>query len=107
ERKQTAARAAMMPGAEGERRLDLDADTIRWHPGARMRGMHDETASQHGTEALAALADPIRGPHRLQPQPLPRLDPCPGRNPRPQGCFLGRVTKIERQQPAPIRLLER
>ena len=41
---QAAARRSVMAGAEGKRRLDLDADAVRRNPRAVVRAMHREPA---------------------------------------------------------------
>ena len=51
ERQQTAARGAVVAGAEGERRLDLDADVVGPDAGAVMRAVHDEAAGPHRLQA--------------------------------------------------------
>ena len=42
EQQQAAARGAVMPGAERQRRLDLDAELVGRHVGAVMLAVHDE-----------------------------------------------------------------
>src|SRR5262249_58061500 len=61
EREQTAARGAVVAGAERERGLDLDADTVGPHARAVMRPVHDKTAGFDRREAFEALAHPVRG----------------------------------------------
>ena len=46
QRQQAAARRAVMAGAEGERRLDLDADPVRRNARAVMRAVHREAAGR-------------------------------------------------------------
>jgi hypothetical protein len=52
ERQQAAARGAVMPGAERQRRLDLDAELVRRHPRAIMLSVHDEPPGRNGDEIL-------------------------------------------------------
>ena len=47
ERQQTAARGAVVAGAEGERGFDLDADLVGLDAGAVVRAVHDEAAGAH------------------------------------------------------------
>jgi hypothetical protein len=68
ERKQTAVRRAVVAGAERERCLDLDADTVRPHVRAAMCPVHDKTAGFDRREAFAAFAHPVRGCERLECQ---------------------------------------
>ena len=50
-----------MPGPERQRRLDLDAELVRRHPGAIMPAMHDEAAGGDGDEIFEAGLDPVLG----------------------------------------------
>src|SRR5207244_6510069 len=59
EREQAAAGGAVVAGAEGERRLDLDAGAIAGSARAVVRAVHDEAASLDRGETLEAGANPI------------------------------------------------
>ena len=59
ERQQAAARGAVMAGAEGERRLDLDADAVGRDAGAIMRAVHDEAAGRDRRQSGEASRDPV------------------------------------------------
>ena len=59
ERQQTAACGAVVAGAEGERRLDLDADPVRRDPRAVVGAVHDKAAGGDRLEPGEALLDPI------------------------------------------------
>ena len=58
ERKETAARGAVMAGAEGERRLDFDADAVDRDAGAVVGAVHDKTAGGDRRQA----GEDSRGP---------------------------------------------
>ena len=100
ERQQTAARGAVMAGAEGERRLDLDADPVDRDAGAVVRAVDDETAGRDRLEPGEALAHPILRRDALEtraPCPLPaRPPPRPALAPRfrPAGA-----AKMDRHAP--------
>ena len=72
EREQTAVRRAVVAGAERERCLDLDADTVRPHVRAVMCPVHDKTAGFDRREAFEAFAHPVRGRERLECQCMGR-----------------------------------
>jgi hypothetical protein len=59
-----------MAGAEGERRLDLDAEVVRMHAAAVVRPVHQEAAGVHGLEACEALPHPVCLDDTLEPQRL-------------------------------------
>ncbi len=58
-RQQTAARGAVMAGAERERRLDLDADGVGFDAGAVMGAVHDKAAGFDRRQAAQALRNPV------------------------------------------------
>ena len=91
EREQAAARGAVMAGAEGECRLDLNADLVRPHAGAMMRPVHDETAGLDRREAFEALAHPIRRRQRLEHQRIGRRRAGGGRDQSPHRRFVGSI----------------
>ncbi len=72
ERQKTAARRAVVAGAEGERRLDLDADPVGRTCGAVVGAVNEESPSLDGLEACEALFHPILRGHALETQPLRR-----------------------------------
>src|ERR1700722_5289177 len=57
---QATARGAVMPGAESERRLDLDADAVARHAGAVMSAMNDEAPGGDRRQSGKPLANPVR-----------------------------------------------
>lgn len=61
QREQAPARAAVMPGAEGEGGLDLDGDPVHPDAGAVVRPVNHEAAGCNGRETFEALAHPISG----------------------------------------------
>src|SRR5262249_56069853 len=74
EREQTAARGAVVTRAEGEPRLDLDADTVRSHARAVMRTVHDKTPGFDQRDTFDPFAHPPRAPPPLHP---PHTGPPP------------------------------
>src|SRR5262249_58832512 len=89
EREQTAARGAVVTRAEGEPRLDLDADTVRSHARAVMRTVHDKTAGFDRRETFEAFAHPVRGRERLERQRMGRRAAGGGRDQRAHGRLIG------------------
>ena len=59
EREETAESCAVMPGAEGERRLDLDADVVCAKARAVMRAMHENAAGADGLQSRQRVLDPV------------------------------------------------
>ena len=59
ERLETAERCAVMAGAEGERRLDFDADVVGAPPPPVMRAMDQHPAGAHRGEAGQRILDPV------------------------------------------------
>ena len=59
DRREAALRRAVMAGAEGERRLDLDAGLVGLHTRAVMRSMDDKAADRHRRETREARRDPV------------------------------------------------
>ena len=66
EQQQAAARGAVMAGAEGERRLDLDAELVWRHARAIVRAMDDEASGRHRDEVFEARLDPVLGLDRVE-----------------------------------------
>ena len=84
ERQQTAARGAVMAGAEGERRLDLDADAVGGNAGAIVRAVHDEAAGGDRRLRPARLSRTQSfGATRSKRSALAAAWPGRGRNQRP------------------------
>ena len=61
-----------MTGAEGERRLDFDADAVWRNAGAVVRAVHDEPAGRDRLKPGEAVAHPIRRLDDLETQRLGR-----------------------------------
>ena len=59
QRQQAPARGAVMAGAEGERRLDLDADPVRRERRAVVRAVHREAAGRDRLQIGEARGDPV------------------------------------------------
>ena len=64
--RQTSAGAAVMAGAEGKRRLDLDGNAVDPDAVAVMRPMHHEAAGFDRLETVEAPAYPVRGRQHLE-----------------------------------------
>lgn len=107
EQDQASARGAVMTGAEGERRLDFDADRVRRDPAAIMAPMHDEASGANGREPFEARSDPVPGRDRGEGERARRL--VAGRVPhRLAHAFLvRRKSEMKRKVPAAGRGLER
>jgi len=101
ERHEAAARGAVVAGAEGERRLDFDADAVWWNAAAVVRPVNDETAGRDRRQAGKAFAHPIRGADAREAQRHSRFFPAGGRHRSPHRGFVRRRAKIERDAPAP------
>ena len=100
ERQQAAARGAVMAGAEGQRRFDLDADAVERDAGAVMGAVHDEAAGGDGSQSGEAFAHPILGRDTLEAQRLRRCGSCRRGGQRAHHGLVGRGTKIHRHPPA-------
>ena len=57
--KQAAAGRAVMAGAEGERRLDLDRNVVGAHPGAVMRAVDEKAPGAHRRKPGERIGDPV------------------------------------------------
>ena len=100
ERQQAAARGAVMAGAEGQRRFDLDADAVVRDAGAVMGAVHDEAAGGDGRQSGEAFAHPIFGRDALEAQRFGGSVACGRGGQRAYYFFVGRDTKIHRHPPA-------
>ena len=99
QRQETAARGAVMAGAEGERRLDLDADAVERNAAAVVRAVHRKTAGRDRLKPGEACADPILHGDTLEAQRLSSRRPQHGRD---QVAYLVPVefsAGVERQAP--------
>jgi hypothetical protein len=61
QREQASARAAVMPGTEGEGCLDLDGDPVHSDAGTVVRPVNHKAAGCNGRESFEALPHPISG----------------------------------------------
>ena len=59
EGEEAAERGAVVAGAEGERRLDLDRQVVRLDPAAVVRAVDQDAAGAHGLQPLEGGADPV------------------------------------------------
>ena len=101
EREQAAARGAVMAGAEGERRLDLDADPVDRNAGAVVGAVHDKTAGRDRRQAGEAFAHPVLRRDAREGQRPGRRGPGGARDQRAHRLAVGRRAKIDRDLPAP------
>ena len=92
---------AVMTGAEGERRLDLDADAVRRNPRAVVGAVHDEAAGRHRRQAGETLPHPVGGGDALEPQRRGRV-PGRRRGQRPGRALVRRDAEIDRHPPAAV-----
>ncbi len=106
ERPQAPTRRAMVTGAEGERRLDLDADVVGAQFCAVVRAMNEKAADAHRLEIGEALRDPIRRRDRLDGQQPRRSLARRDRDQTAQICLLGRLAKMDGNLPAAGPILE-
>ena len=89
-----------MPGAEGQRRLDLDADAVEGNTGAVVRAVHNEAAGADRLQPGEAFGHPILRHDLLEAQrPCCGLSRC-CRGQRPHGCGVGRRPEMDRHTPA-------
>ena len=96
----------MVAGAEGKRRLDLDADVVGLDVGAVMRAMHHEAAGAHRFEAGEALIDPIGRRDRLDGERGGRRLAGGDRDQRAQIRFVGPRAEMDRYLPLTAIALE-
>src|SRR6202451_337118 len=89
-----------MAGAESQRRLDLDADTIEGDAGAVMGPVHDEAAGNDGSQSGEAFAHPIFCRDTLEVQRFGRGVPCRRRDQSMNYLLIGCGTKMHRHAPA-------
>ena len=109
ERQQAAARGAVMAGAEGQRRLDLDADAIERHAGAIMGAVHDEAPGRDRRQSGEAFAAPNPWPRCARSSsalPAARARPRAATSAR-TAISVGRGAKIDHDPPAARRRLLR
>jgi hypothetical protein len=100
ERKEAAARCAVMAGTEGKRRLDLDADAVWRNPAAVMRAMDEETARLDGCEPLEARRHPVGPGDRREGDARPRLFAGEAADERAYRLLIGSVGEKDLDGPA-------
>ena len=96
----------MMPGAERQRRLDLDAELVGRHPRAVVAAVHDEAAGMDGDEVFEAGRDPVLGFDGVEGDVLVR---CRRRRRGDQFAdrgFIGRLGEMHADVPASVRAFE-
>ena len=106
ERQQTAARGAVVAGAESERGFDFDADVVGLDAGAVVRAVHDEAAGAHRFEAGEAFLDPIGRRDRFDGKRGRRCFSRRECDQRAQARFVGPLTEMHRQLPLAAVILE-
>jgi len=107
EREQATAGTAVMAGAEGEPRLDLNGNAVDPNAAAVMRPMHDEATGLDRLEAFEARAHPVDGCEHLKAQVSHGGWPCDRRDERADGGFVRSVTEMQRERPAFLLLRNR
>jgi hypothetical protein len=107
EREQTAARRAVMAGAEGQRRLDFDAGTICADARAVVAAVHDETARRDRLQPREAVGDPIAFGNGFEGQRTRgRFARC-RRYHLVHSCAVEWAPRIERDDPIAVGLVNR
>ena len=106
ERQQASARRSVMAGAEGERRLDLDADAVGWNARAVVRPVHQEAPGRDRLEPGEARGHPVARRDRLDDEIPRRRRARNGRHELTQRGRVRRSGKMRLDAPAAVRLLE-
>ena len=104
---EAAARGAVMPGAEGQRRLDLDGKFVFRHALAVMRAMDDKAAGRHRHEIFEARLDPVPGFNGVEGEGVRDLRTRGIAHELAQQRLVRRLGKMHGDVPAPVRPLER
>src|SRR4051812_2830253 len=97
----------MMSGAEGERRLDLDADAIRRNARAVVRPMHGEAACLNGLELSETRRNPVLGGDLFEGQPRGAFGACQLTHRQSHRLLVRWRFKVDLQVPTPVCPLER
>ena len=98
---QATARGAVVPGAEGERRFDLDADAVARHPGAVVRAVDDEAPGGDRRQSGEALTNPVRRFDAAEAQSRGRRGSGRRLHGRPHRVAVARRAEMDRDIPAP------
>ena len=106
ERQQASARGAVMAGAEGQRRFDLDAEVVGPHPHTVMRAVHEEAAGAHRLQTAETLRHPIGGRDRLDDERCRRCLAGDQRDLRAQSGFVRGPSEMDRHLPTSAVALE-
>ncbi len=96
----------MVAGAEGKRRLDLDADIVGLDASAVVRAVHQETAGAHRPQAGQALGDPVGGGDFLEAERGGRLFAGGDRDQRAQHRLVRVRAEMHRHLPLTAVALE-
>ena len=107
EQQQAAARGAVVAGAEGQRRLDFNADLVGCDPLAVMLAVDDEAPGRHGHEVFEAGLDPILGLDGVEANALRNFPTRGIGHEFADQRLIGRLGKMHRDVPSAIRPLER
>ena len=106
EQHEAAAGGAVMAGAEGERRLDLDAELVRRNFVAVVLAMDDEAAGMHGNQILQRGLDPVLGFDDVEGGRARGLLARGERDQIADRGLIGRFRKMHGDVPAPGRARE-
>src|SRR6185437_8352 len=96
---ETAARGAVMAGAEGEASLDLDADVAQGHPVAIMRAVDEEAAGSDRLEPGERIGDPILLLGEAEFHPRSGVLASDGGNQFANARLVGREAEIDLHRP--------
>ena len=107
QRQQAPAGGAVMPGAEGERRLDLDTDPIRRHGCAVVGTVHGEAAGENRLQPGEARCNPILRRDRLEGEAGRAVRSRDVTHRQPDRRFIWRRFKVHFEDPVPAGTLER
>ena len=107
EQQQAAARGAVVAGAEGQRRLDFDAELVGRDPLAVMLAVDHEAPGRHGDEVFEAGLDPILGLDRVEGDALCNFPTSGIGHEFADQRLIGRLGKMHRDVPSAIRPFER
>ena len=97
----TAVRGAVMAGAEGKPRLDLDPDVVYADAGAIMGAMNEKTPGPHGLQAGERIRYPVALLREAKGRGARRLIVRRRRDQRPHRLLVRRKAEISFHHPCP------
>lgn len=96
---ETAARRAVMAGAEGQRGFDLDANAVRRHSIAIVRAVNEKATGRDRFQSGKTFAHPVFRRDRLETKRLAGVRACGDSRELAQRRFIGSVAKKYRHAP--------